>query len=133
MLISAPGCSLSAGREVSLLALCAFRSLTCPAYPAGQGKLRQRYIARKKCDFHFRGVSHLALQSTSQRSLLNKKCSKATIFYEIEPNGKSKVNKKSLRRVLKLSLNRNFHKFTYVFESHFFIQFNSCVIEGIHI
>jgi molybdenum cofactor guanylyltransferase len=46
MLISAPGCSLSAGRAVSLLALCAFRSLTCPADPAG--------------------VSHLALQSTSQ-------------------------------------------------------------------
>ncbi|WP_443142574.1 hypothetical protein [Pseudalkalibacillus sp. R45] len=35
--------------------------------PLGQGKLRQRYIARRKCDFHFRGVSHLALQSTCTR------------------------------------------------------------------
>ncbi|MGP4079619.1 hypothetical protein ACTWQL_06840 [Pseudalkalibacillus sp. R45] len=30
-------------------------------------ELRQRYIARRKCDFHFRGVSHLALQSTCTR------------------------------------------------------------------
>jgi hypothetical protein len=43
-LISAPGCSLSAGRAVSLLGALRLRGLTCPAAPAG--------------------VSHLPLQST---------------------------------------------------------------------
>jgi hypothetical protein len=59
-LISAPGCSLSAGRAVSLLPLCAIRSLTCPTRPAG--------------------VSHLVLQSTSRRSILFKNVSKQQSF-----------------------------------------------------
>ncbi|WP_156419068.1 hypothetical protein [Fictibacillus sp. FJAT-27399] len=62
-MISASGCSLSAGRALSPSAQ-ASACLTCHASPAGQGRLRQRYIARRKCEIHFRGVSHLALQST---------------------------------------------------------------------
>jgi hypothetical protein len=61
--ISAPGYMLSAGRAVSPLPLHAFRGLTCPTRPAGQGRLRQLCLARRKCEFHFRGVSTLPLQS----------------------------------------------------------------------
>ncbi|MBG9446917.1 hypothetical protein ABE66_20400 [Cytobacillus firmus] len=50
-LISAPGCSLSAGRAVSLLDAARLRGLTCPATPAG--------------------VSHLPLQSTQQIIYIN--------------------------------------------------------------
>ncbi|WP_156419003.1 hypothetical protein [Fictibacillus sp. FJAT-27399] len=71
-MISVSGCSLLpaytptfAGRALNPSAL-APAGLTCPAAPAGQGRLRQRYIARRKCEIHFRGVSHLALQSTCQ-------------------------------------------------------------------
>ncbi|UZJ80792.1 hypothetical protein [Fictibacillus sp. KU28468] len=66
-MISVPGCSLLparapafAGRAVSLTG----GSLTCHASPAGQGRLRQLFIARRKCEVHFRGVSHLPLQLT---------------------------------------------------------------------
>jgi hypothetical protein len=62
--ISAPGYMLSAGRAVSPLPLRAFRGLTCPTRPAGQGRLRQLCLARRKCEFHFRGVSTLPLQSS---------------------------------------------------------------------
>jgi hypothetical protein len=38
-LISAAGCSLSAGRAVSLLGYLSLRGLTCPATPAGASHL----------------------------------------------------------------------------------------------
>ncbi|UZJ78137.1 hypothetical protein [Fictibacillus sp. KU28468] len=63
-MISVSGGSLSAGRAVSLTGVNACGSLTCHASPAGQGRLRQLFIARRKCEVHFRGVSHLAHQST---------------------------------------------------------------------
>ncbi|WP_156419132.1 hypothetical protein [Fictibacillus sp. FJAT-27399] len=70
-MISVPGCSLSAGRAVSLTGVNAYflgasacGSLTCHASPAGQGRLRQLFITRRKCEVHFRGVLHLPLQST---------------------------------------------------------------------
>ncbi|UZJ77850.1 hypothetical protein [Fictibacillus sp. KU28468] len=77
-MISVPGCSLLParaptfeGRAVILTGVNAYflvqatgGSLTCHASPAGQGRLRQLFIARRKCEVHFRGVSHLPLQLT---------------------------------------------------------------------
>ncbi|WP_156419104.1 hypothetical protein [Fictibacillus sp. FJAT-27399] len=77
-MISVPGCSLLparaptfAGRAVSLTGVNAYFLVQAPAgvspvtlVPHRQGRLRQRYIARRKCEVHFRGVSHLPLQST---------------------------------------------------------------------
>ncbi|UZJ78657.1 hypothetical protein [Fictibacillus sp. KU28468] len=76
-MISVPGCSLLparaptfAGRAVSLTGVNAYFLVQAPArvspvtLAAGQGRLRQRLIARRKCEVHFRGVSHLPLQLT---------------------------------------------------------------------
>ncbi|WP_156419029.1 hypothetical protein [Fictibacillus sp. FJAT-27399] len=71
-MISVPGCSLSAGRALNPSAL-APAGFTSHARPAGLGRLRQRYIARRKCEIHFRGVSHLPLRSTCHRRFLNKR------------------------------------------------------------
>ncbi|UZJ79072.1 hypothetical protein [Fictibacillus sp. KU28468] len=76
-MISVPGCSLLparaptfAGRAVSLTGVNACFLVQAPAGVSPvtlvpqEGKLRQRYIARRKCEVHFRGVSHLPLQLT---------------------------------------------------------------------
>ena len=36
--------------------------------PTGQGRLRQRYIARRKNDFPFQGVSHIPFASIGYHS-----------------------------------------------------------------